>query len=517
MLDRQIESGRGERVALRAQGGSLSYAELGVEVAAAGNALLELGMRPEERIVLALRDSVELAATFLGAIRVGVIPVLVNPLLPARDLAAIASLGRACMFLTGVPETAGVLAEHAPELDVIGVVESDGARLDEQAAISAKLVLWAELLDRSADVPVHASRTDSPAFWLCTSGTTGRPKLVMHRQLNARLTAETYATGVLGVGEDDRCYSAGPLFHAYGLGNALTFPLAAGASAILEPTRPLSPDVVRRIVATEKPTLFFCIPTLFAALLAADLPPDTFASVRLAVSAAEPLPAETWRAFRERFGVEILDGIGSTEALHIFISNRPGKVRPGTSGTPVPGYEARLVDDEGLAIGTDAAGHLEIKGESFATGYWADTRATRQTFQGEWLRTGDLYTCSEDGYYTYQGRSDDMLRVSGEWVSPAEVESVLIEHRAVLEAAVVGQRDELGRQRPVAYITLATAHEIEGDELIEFCRARLAGYKCPRSVLFVDELPKTTTGKIQRYRLRSDLDAASAGPPRCSS
>ena len=510
LLERRIESGHAERLAMRSHGRSLSYGELLSEVMAAGVALRELGLQPEERIVLALRDTVELAAAFLGAIRAGVIPVLVNPLLPSHEIAAIAVLARARALLTGEPEAAAALVDGAPGLLVIGAVGSEAARAAGEQN-GATLVPWEQVLDRDSELAPHPSSDDSPAFWLCTSGSTGRPKLVMHRQLSARVTAETYAASVLGIEEADRCYSAGPLFHAYGLGNALTFPLSVGASAVLEPTRPLTPDVIREVARTEQPTLFFAIPTVFAAVLAAELPEDTFASVRLAVSAAEPLPAETWRAFRDRFGVEILDGIGSTEALHIFISNRAGEVRPGTSGTPVPGYEARLVDDGGEAVGPDVPGHLEIKGESFATGYWSDASSTRQTFQDEWLRTGDLYTRSAEGYYTYLGRSDDMLRVSGEWVSPAEVEAVLIEHAAVLEAAVVAQRDDVGVQRPVAYITLVLGHDAEPDDVREFCRSRLAGYKRPRTVLIVDELPKTATGKIQRFRLRAGLEPNS-GP-----
>ena len=502
LLERHLDSGHGERVAIRAQGRSLSYADLFDESQAAAAAFRELGLRPEERVVLALRDAVELAAAFLGAIRVGVIPVLVNPLLPARDIAAIVALARARATVHDAAIDAVELAEGAPELELLAVVGSGAAAL-ESPAERATSVRWESTLARDTEVAPHATWPDSPAFWLCTSGTTGRPKLVMHRQLNALLTTETYAARVLEIDERDRCYSAGPLFHAYGLGNSLTFPLAVGASAVLDPTRPLSPQVVEEIVRTEEPTLFFGIPTLYAALLAAELPEGAFDSVRRAVSAAEPLPAETWRGFRDRFGVEILDGIGSTEALHIFISNRAGEVRPGTSGTPVPGYEARLVDDHGDGVEADAVGQLEIRGDSFASGYWCDTRWTRHTFQGEWLRTGDLYSRSGDGYYTYLGRSDDMLRVSGEWVSPAEVEGVLIEHAAVLEAAVVGEGDELGAQRPLAYVTLVAGEEVEADELREFCRARLAGYKRPRRVVIVDELPKTTTGKIQRFRLRA--------------
>ncbi|MCY4088383.1 MAG: benzoate-CoA ligase family protein [Actinomycetia bacterium] len=502
LLDRHIEAGRGGRVAVRAGELSLTYTELLAEVSAAAAALRTLGVRPEERVVLVLRDTVAFAAAFLGAVRIGSIPVPANPLLPARDLAAITRLARARILLTHDVEQGADIAAGAPE---IGRVLC--APLDPQQVLSAGASSWEPLLHRGADTPAYPTWEDSPAFWLCTSGTTGEPKLVMHRHADARVTAETYARHVLDLREDDRCYSAAPLFHAYGLGNALTFPLSVGASAIIDPARPPRPQLVEQIVRRERPTLFFCIPTVYAALLAADLPQETFQSVRLAVSAAEPLPAEVWRRFRERFGVEILDGIGSTEALHIFISNVPGAVRAGTSGLPVPAYEARLVDSAGCpvdcSVGEDCVGFLQVKGESLASGYWCETQRSRMTFHGEWMSTGDLYSRSPDGYYTYLGRADDMLRVAGEWVSPAEVEGVLAEHPGVLEAAVVGERDAAGAQRPVAYVVLARGQEAALAEVIEFCRPRLAGFKRPSRVILVDELPKTTTGKIQRFRLRA--------------
>ena len=317
---------------------------------------------------------------------------------------------------------------------------------------------------------------------------------------------------------DDRCYSVGPIFHAYGLGNSLTFPLAAGATAILDPTRPPTPACVGELVTGESPTLFFCIPTFYAALNASTLPDDTFRTVRFGVSAAEPLPAETFNRFRERFGVTVLDGIGSTEMLHIYLSNQPGSVRAGTSGTPVPGYEVRLVDERGADQPPGVPGQLAVRGASAAVGYWCRSDTTRSTFRGEWMFTGDLYDRDSDGFYTYLGRVDDMLRVGGEWVSPAEVESVLIEHAGVLEAALVGYRDDEGILRPVANAAAGRADEPADDAAVEsrgaegvaalevaltaHCRERLAGFKRPRRYVFVDELPKTATGKIQRFRLR---------------
>ncbi len=343
---------------------------------------------------------------------------------------------------------------------------------------------------------------ESPGFWLCTSGSTGRPKLAMHRHRDLRVTADTYGAQVLGIGADDRCYSVGPMFHAYGLGNSLTFPFSVGATAVVEPTRPPTPGLVGEIASSLRPTLLFCIPTFYAALCAADLPAETFASVRWGVSAAEPLPAETYRRFEERFGVRILDGIGSTEMTHIYISNSPTALRPGTSGRPVPGYHVEIVDDDGGPVPADVPGHLRVSGDSMAIGYWCDSASTRYSFAGERLRTGDMYSCSEDGYYTYLGRSDDMMRVSGEWVSPAEVEAVLARHPAVLEAAVVGYRDDDGLQRPAAFVVATPGSTIDEAELEILCKAELAGFKRPRRYQVVDALPKTATGKIQRFVLR---------------
>jgi acyl-coenzyme A synthetase/AMP-(fatty) acid ligase len=301
------------------------------------------------------------------------------------------------------------------------------------------------------------------------------------------------------------------MYHAYGLGNSLTFPFSVGATAVVEPTRPPTPALVGEVMRTLRPSLFFSVPSFYAALLVSDLPDDTFASVRQGVSAAEPLPADLFERFLDRFGVEVLDGIGSTEMTHIFISNRPGRARPGTSGTIVPGYEVALLDDTGAPVPPGAPGHLHVGGESMATGYWCATDATRRTFLGPRLRTGDMYRCSEDGWFTYLGRSDDMLRVGGEWVSPAEVEAALIAHPSVLEVAVVGETDESGVSRPVAYLVAAPGATVDVADLDALCRAELAGFKRPRRFEVLAELPKTATGKIQRYKLRPAAAPADAG------
>lgn len=469
------------RVAVVSRDGSVTYGELAALAAAVGGGLRALGVEPEQRVAMVMLDSIEFYAVFLGAMRVGAVPVPVNPLLPARDTGAIVAQSRA--------RVAVVSPGRVPSVEGVLVVETGSAS-------------WSALAS-APPAPAFDTWAESPGFWLCTSGSTGAPKLAMHRHVDLRVTASTYAREVLGVTADDRCYSVGPMFHAYGLGNSLTFPFAAGASAIAEPTRPPTPALVASIARTLRPTLFFCIPTFYAALLASDVPDDSFASVRFGVSAAEALPADVFTRFRDRFGVEILDGIGSTEMAHIFISNRPGDIVPGSSGRPVPGYQVALLDDEGAPVADGVPGHLWVGGESMATGYWCNSPATRAAFRGDRMRTGDMYERTPGGHYTYLGRSDDMLRVGGEWVSPAEVEALLISHPDVLEVAVVGERDARGVQRPVAFVVPASpGTDLDVAALQGLCKAELAGFKRPSRYVLMPELPKTATGKIQRYKLR---------------
>jgi len=477
-----------DRVAVRSRSRTVTYGELEDEVARVAGGLASLGVRAEERVAMVMLDSVEFYDVFLGALRIGAVPAPLNPLLPGRDLGGIVAASRARTLLVSEERAAEIAAITAAAQELQDVVVTGSPAWD-------KLVT-------SAPAEPYPTWEDSPGFWLCTSGSTGAPKLAMHRHVDLRRTADTYAAEVLRLGEDDRCFSVGPMFHAYGLGNSLTFPFAVGASAIVEPTRPPTPALVAEVVAEFEPTVLFCVPTFYAALLASDLPATTFASVRTGVSAAEPLPADLWSRFRDRFGVEVLDGIGSTEMTHIFISNRAGAVRPGTSGRPVAGYRVELLDDGGAPVPDGAPGQLYVGGDTMATGYWCATEATRQVFQGQRLRTGDMYVRSSDGYYTYLGRSDDMLRVGGEWVSPAEVEGVLIGDANVLEAAVVGERDELGVQRPVAFVVARPGAEVDVGALEARCRESLAGYKRPRAYEVVDALPKTATGKVQRFKLR---------------
>lgn len=495
LIDRQIAEGRGDSTAIRQGGISVSYRELHGLVQRVSTGLRSLGVRPEERVAMVMLDTTEFVATFLGALRIGAIPVLTNPLLPGRDLGRIVADSRARLLVVSHERAASVPDLQAGAPEVATIITTGAEPLGAGPT-------WDEFTSAADDAAPYATWRDSPGFWLCTSGTTGMPKLAMHTHGDIPDTIDTYATGVLGITEQDRFHSVGPMFHAYGLGNSLTFPLAVGATTILEPTRPPTPARVAELVRTEQPTLFFCIPTFYAALTNAEIPDNAFTSVRLGVSAAEALPAETFNRFKDRFGVTILDGIGSTEMLHIFLSNSLDTCSPGTSGVAVPGYELRIVDDEGNDVPDDEPGTLVVRGDSAAIGYWSRSEMTRSTFEGSWTRTGDLYVRSGDGFYTYLGRADDMLRVGGEWVSPAEVEGVLIEHPTVLEAAVVGQTDDDGVTRPMAYVISAPDATAEPTVLTDWCRDRLAGYKRPKQYEVVSELPKTATGKIQRYKLR---------------
>lgn len=506
-LDRRVAEGNGERVALRVGGRSVSYAELLVQASATAAGLRALGVRPEERVLLVLLDGLEFVVAFLAALRLGAVPLPLNPLLPGADLAVAAadSRGRVAVVSSARADVMGNLAEDAPEVADLVVV---GER-PVVAVPGVRFHRWEELLSLGGEVAPYPTWEDSPGFWLCTSGTTGRPKLAMHRQVDLRLVAEGYAQEVLGLRAADRCFSVGPLFHAYGLGNSLAFPLSVGATSILEPTRPPTPALVAQILRAEQPTLFFSVPTFYAALLAAELPVDTFSSVRLAVSAAEPLAPELYTRFLERFGVEILDGVGSTEMTHIYVSNRAGQVRAGTSGQPVHGYRVRLEDEDGNEVPADTPGQLAVTGASLATGYWCRSEETRERFCGRWFRSADMYVRSSDGYYSYLGRADDMFKVGGEWVSPTEVEGVLVEHPAVQEAAVVSESID-GLIKPVAYVIPTAGSVVDLDELRAFCRERLAGFKRPRRLIVVDELPKTVTGKIQRAKLRELAAAAQA-------
>jgi benzoate-CoA ligase family protein len=499
LVDRHVGAGHGARTALRCGDAAITYEELLDAVSAASGGLRGLGVRPEERVVMILRDGIELAIAILAAMRIGAVALPVNPLLPPRDLAAIARDARArCAIVSAdaIPVIAALIAD-APDLTaLVRVGPSDGS--------DATGALWSEVLASGGNGGADDTSAESPCFWLCTSGTTGRPKLAMHRHADVRTTCDGYAREVLAVQSGDKHLSVAPMFHAYGFGNSLTFPLAAGAQAVLEPTRPPTPALVAALMDRHRPTLFFAVPTFYAALIAADIPDTTFGSLRQAVSAGEALPAELFLRFRERFGVEILDGIGSTEMTHIFISNRAGRAVPGASGTPVGGHGVRLLDDLGDEVAVGSPGQLWVTGAAAATGYWCRSEETRRTFVGDWVATGDLYAVDAGGMYRHLGRRDDMLKVGGEWVSPAEVESVLLGHECVAEVAVVGALAGDGLMRTVAFAVPRPGVQFDADDVLARCRAELAGYKRPRRLIVVETLPKTATGKVIRADLRRE-------------
>jgi benzoate-CoA ligase family protein len=498
LIDRQVEAGHGDRPAITGPTGTRTYAQLAAEVHASAAGLRALGIRPEERVVLFCADRIELLAGYLGAMRMGAVPVPVSTMYRDTELAELLVDSRATAVLTSpeFAETARAaiaVTGHGPTL----------IRTDDVTAGAGRELSWSQLL---VDGEGHSDALfdtwpDSPAFWLYTSGTTGLPKAAMHRHEAIPFVAEHYGAQVLGITPDDRCFSVAKLFFAYGLGNSALFPLSVGATTVLEPARP-TPDLVADVLRKHQPTLFFGVPTFYAGLLAADLPADTFASVRLCASAGEPLPAELYKRFTARFGVDIIDGIGSTEALHIFLSNVPGEVRAGTTGRPVPGYDLRLVDDEDRPVPVGTPGHLQLRGGSLTTGYWCRTETTRAAFQGEWMRTGDTYVVDDDGYYSCLGRSNDMIKAGGIWVSPGEVEACLLAQAGVAMAAVVAVPDADGLDKPVACVVAAKDVVLDPETLIAACRASLASFKRPRHVLVVDELPLTATGKIRRFQVR---------------
>lgn len=485
----------------------LTYGELAERVARMAGALRQLGLRREERVLLLMQDTVDWPVAFLGALHAGVVPVAVNTLLTAEDYAYILSHSRVRAALVSgalLPVLQTALAQSPGEVEHLIVSQA-------QAPLPAGVHDLDALLAAAPLAPAVRTLSDEIAFWLYSSGSTGKPKGVVHTHGNLWHTAELYAKPVLGIREDDVAFSAAKLFFAYGLGNGLTFPLSVGATVVLMAERP-TPQAVFQRLTRHRPTVFYGVPTLYASMLAApDLPPRGQVAMRVCTSAGEALPRDIGERFSRHFGCEILDGIGSTEMLHIFISNRAGQLRYGTTGKPVPGYEVQLRDDNGAPVAAGAIGDLYIKGPSAALMYWNNRDKTRQCFLGDWLKSGDKYVCDDDGYYTYAGRSDDMIKVSGQYVSPVEVENILVQHEAVLEAAVIGVPDHDGLVKTKAYVVLRPGFAPDahtGAELQRYVKQHLAPFKYPRQIDFTDELPKTATGKIQRFRLRQLEQAA---------
>ncbi|MGI8678617.1 MAG: benzoate-CoA ligase family protein [Jatrophihabitans sp.] len=504
LLDRRVDNDAGDRLALTGVGGDVTYAQLLERVQRTAAGLRAVGLQPEQRVLMFMADSPEFVTVYLAAMRMGAVPVPVSTMTRADGLAELLRDSRA--RLLAITHEFGALAADAIRAapEVAGVLAGPGAELDTTLPVH-RLDEFGETSDA-----VYPTTADSPAFWLYTSGTTGLPKGAMHRHGSIRHTCETYGAQVLGITADDRCLSAAKAFFAYGLGNSVLFPLAAGAATILEPA-PSRPDTIAERAATYGATLFFAGPTFFANMLRADLPPDALGPVRQAASAGEPLPASLYRRWTARFGVDILDGIGMTEMLHIFLSNRPGEVKAGTTGIAVPGYDLRILDDDGRPVVPGTPGTLFVRGASTATGYWSRYDASRQVFQGEWLRTGDTYVQDEDGYYSCLGRTGDMLKASGIWVSPAEVETRLLAHDAVGQAVVVAANDPDGLEKPVAYVL--PRGDVTEDELITWCRDGLPSFKRPRRVVFVEAYPTTATGKIRRVDLRAMAATALTAEP----
>jgi benzoate-CoA ligase family protein len=486
LLDRNLKAGRASKVAIASAAGDMTYGDLFKLSCGAAATLGELGVRREERVLIVAYDSPGWVAAFLGAIRLGAVPVPVNPLLQRSE------------------DYDHFIDDSLARVAIVDGNTEEKVRPAVDRAAHPLRLLRADQFKPGAETTPAPTRRDDMAFWLYSSGSTGKPKAVVHLQHDIPYTCVTYAEQVLGITERDITFSTTGLFHAYGFGNNLTFPYWVGASTILHAGRH-TPATVLDTIEKRRPTLFFSAPTLYNAILNFEGSRDrNLSSIRHCVAAAEALPAEVWRRWNDTYGLTILDGIGSTEMLHIYCSNRLGDVRPGSSGKPVPGYELKILSDEGHPVPEGEAGDLYVKGDSALALYWAQHEKTKRSVLGDWFFTGDRYRMDEDGYYWYEGRSDDMIKVSGLWASPIEIESVLLEHPAVAESAVVGVEVE-GFMRIKAFVI--TKGDTTGDEALvsalqEHCKTRLQRYQYPHLIEFVPELPKTVTGKIQRYKLR---------------
>jgi benzoate-CoA ligase len=498
-VDRHVTEGRGARTAFRFGGRAVTYAEVAESMDRCGHALATLGVEIEQRVLIALDDTPAFAAAFWGAAKLGAVAVPVNPLVGSAEYEFLLNDSRARVAVVEGAVAARVLAVRHRCPWLRAVVVTGGASLPGTRRLDDVLA--------EAKPSLEAAPTfrEDVVYWGYTSGSTGRPKAAVHSHKDFVAAAELVGIGVFGLGPDDLVFSASKLFFAFGLGNSLYFPARVGAASVLLPERP---DAERAfaVIASERPTVFFTVPTLYARMLAVEDAERRFdlSSLRYCVSSGEALPPALFDAWAERFGLELVEVVGSTEALHDFIANRPGEARRGASGRLVPGFEARLVDDAGTPVPAGTVGHLLVKGEPTAPYYWNRLERTRATMQGAWLRTGDMFSCDADGFYHFAGRSDDMFKVAGIWVSPAEVEAQLAEHPGVLEAGVIGVADAQGLSRPEAFVVLKAGFAPSAElaaALTELVRRR-GGHRTPTAVHFVDELPKTATGKLQRFRLR---------------
>jgi 4-hydroxybenzoate-CoA ligase len=498
LLDRNIDEGRADKLAFTDTLSELTYGELQKQTRRAANMLRRLGVRREERVAMIMLDTIDFPIVFLGAIRAGVVPVPLNTLLTADQYAYVLADCRARVLFVSqalFPIVKDVVG-RMPDLEHVVISGADA---------QAHKKLSDEIAHESEQFVTAATHPDEPAFWLYSSGSTGSPKGVRHLHASLAATAETYARQVLGIREDDVGLSAAKLFFAYGLGNALTFPMSVGATTVLNPERP-TPATMFALLNKYHPSIFFGVPTLFAAMLNDETLKRERAGDRLRIctSAGEALPESVGNGWKSRFAVDILDGVGSTELLHIFLSNAPGDIKYGSSGRPVPGYKVRLVNEAGQDVPDGEVGELLVDAPSAGEGYWNQRSKSRQTFEGHWTRTGDKYIRDAGGRYTFCGRADDMFKVSGIWVSPFEVESALITHPAVLEAAVVPEADPEGLLKPKAFVVLRPDANTEGlhEALKEHVKQKIGPWKYPRWIEIVGSLPKTATGKIQRFKLR---------------
>jgi len=500
-VDENIKLGRGKKTAIHYLDQQLTYQDLFHRVNQTGNAIKELGVGVGARVLLGLPDSPEFACGFFGAIKVGAVPIPINPWMKAADYEYLLEDSSARLMIVHesvLPEVEKIWDRPRHLQNVLVVGTPTGRALSFESVVG----------QASPDLTAEPTDKDDIAMWLYTSGSTGSPKGAVHRHRDMITITDLFVKPVLGMNENDICFSVSKLFFAYGLGNSLYFPFRFGASTVLWPERP-DPEKILQVIEKYRPTFFFSVPTLFTRLLRVEKEYN-LSSLRICLSSGEPLPPALFHQWKEKFGQELLDVVGSTEATHDFLANQPGKAKPGSSGQVTPAFEAKIIDDEGKEVPVGEVGHLMVKGDATAPYYGNKEEQTKRTMQGDWLKTGDTYYRDEEGYFWYCGRSDDMLKVGGLWVSPIEVENTLVEHPSVLEAAVTGETDQDGLIKPKAYVLLKgeyQASEQLKEELQSFVKGKLAPYKYPRWLEFVEELPKTVTGKIQRFKLREKTKA----------